>query len=68
MASITALLSFAVYLEDLSMYNSALDMYQNDLCGGFQGNVDIKTGQSAESGRDQCECLRDPVPFTYIHT
>jgi hypothetical protein len=34
MASITALLSFAVYLDDLSMYNYyALDMYQNDLCG-----------------------------------
>jgi hypothetical protein len=68
MASITALLSFAVYLDDLSMYNYALDMYQNDLCGGLQGNVDMKTGQGAESGRDQCECLRDPVPFTYLHT
>jgi len=55
MASITALLSFAVYLDDLSMYNYALDMYQNDLCGGLQGNVDVKTGQGAESGRDQCE-------------
>lgn len=55
MASISALLSFAVYLEDISMYNYALDMYQNDLCGGLQGNVDLTTGQSAESGRDQCE-------------
>lgn len=55
MASISALLSFAVYLDDVSMYNYALDMYQNDLCGGLQGNVDQKTGQSAESGRDQCK-------------
>lgn len=55
MASISALLSFAVYLEDVTMYNYALDMYQNDLCGGLRGNIDEKTGQSAESGRDQCE-------------
>jgi hypothetical protein len=55
MASITALLSFAVYLDDLSMCNYALDMYQNDLCGGLQDDVDVKTGQGAESGRDQCE-------------
>lgn len=55
MASISALLSFAVYLDDVSMYNYALDMYQNDPCGGIQGNVDAETGQGAESGRDQCK-------------
>jgi len=55
MASISALLSFAVYLDDISMYNYALDMYQNDLCGGLRGNIDQNTGQSAESGRDQCK-------------
>lgn len=55
MASISGLLSFAVYLDDVAMYNYALDMYQNDLCGGLRGNVDPSTGQSAESGRDQCK-------------
>ncbi|KAK6201772.1 hypothetical protein LQW54_009351 [Pestalotiopsis sp. IQ-011] len=53
MASISALLSFAVYLEDASLYNYALSMYQNDLCAGLYGNWDVATGQSAESGRDQ---------------
>ncbi|KAK4504977.1 hypothetical protein PRZ48_002940 [Zasmidium cellare] len=53
MVSISALLSFAVYLDDVAMYNYALDMYQNDLCGGIQGNIEPQTGQGAESGRDQ---------------
>lgn len=53
MASISALLSFAVYLEDASLYNYALSMYQNDICAGLYGNWDTTTGQSAEAGRDQ---------------
>ncbi|KAF2220425.1 chondroitin AC/alginate lyase [Elsinoe ampelina] len=53
MASISALLSFAVYLDDITMYNYALNLYQNDLCAGIHGNVDAETGQGAEAGRDQ---------------
>jgi hypothetical protein len=53
MASIKALLSFAVYLDDVSMYNYALNAYQNDLCAGLYGNYQEGTGQSAETGRDQ---------------
>ncbi|KAI1344162.1 chondroitin AC/alginate lyase [Xylariaceae sp. FL0016] len=53
MVSIKALLSFAVYLDDVSMYNYALYAYQNDLCAGLYGNFDTKTGQGAETGRDQ---------------
>ncbi|KAI0015919.1 chondroitin AC/alginate lyase [Xylariomycetidae sp. FL0641] len=53
MASIKALLSFAVYLDDIQMYNYALYAYQNDLCGGLYGNFDPSTGQGAETGRDQ---------------
>ncbi|SNX85116.1 uncharacterized protein MEPE_03825 [Melanopsichium pennsylvanicum] len=53
MASIAALLNYAVYLEDVSMYNYALDMLQNDPCAGFEANFDTRTGQNGESGRDQ---------------
>ena len=53
MASISALLNFAVYLDDITLYNYALNEYQNGLCGGLKGNWDRETGQSAESGRDQ---------------
>lgn len=53
MASVSALLSFAVYLDDVNMYNYALDLYQNDYCAGIYGNVDPTTGQGSEAGRDQ---------------
>ncbi|KFZ23694.1 hypothetical protein V502_01822 [Pseudogymnoascus sp. VKM F-4520 (FW-2644)] len=53
LASIKALLSFAVYLDDVSMYNYALNAYQNDPCGGLYGNYHPKTGQGSETGRDQ---------------
>ena len=53
MASIKALLSFAVYLDDVTMYNYALHMYKNDPCAGIRGNFQPRTGQSAETGRDQ---------------
>ncbi|GAC75879.1 hypothetical protein PANT_18c00103 [Moesziomyces antarcticus T-34] len=53
MASIHALLNYAIYLEDVSMYNYALDMLQNDPCAGLEANFDVKTGQGSESGRDQ---------------
>ncbi|KAI6087342.1 chondroitin AC/alginate lyase [Hypoxylon rubiginosum] len=53
LASIKALLSFAVYLDDIAMYNYALNAYQNDLCAGLLGNWDTESGQGAETGRDQ---------------
>ncbi|KAJ0114022.1 hypothetical protein J7T55_007856 [Diaporthe amygdali] len=53
LATIKALLSFAVYLDDISMYNYALAAYQHDPCGGLLGNYDQTTGQGAETGRDQ---------------
>lgn len=53
MASISALLSFAVYLDDVVLYNYALNEYQNNQCAGLTANWDNKTGQSSESGRDQ---------------
>ncbi|KAH6989931.1 chondroitin AC/alginate lyase [Ilyonectria destructans] len=53
MASIMALLNFAVYLDDVTLYNYALNAYLNDPCAGIYGNFDTKSGQSAESGRDQ---------------
>lgn len=53
MASIKALLNFAVYLEDVNLFNYALNAYLNDLCGGLPGNFNRQTGQSSEAGRDQ---------------
>ncbi|KAL1888438.1 hypothetical protein Sste5346_009555 [Sporothrix stenoceras] len=53
MVSIKALLSFAVYLDDVAMYNYALYAYLNEPCAGLYANIDAKTGQSAETGRDQ---------------
>ncbi|KAF7537122.1 hypothetical protein G7054_g4002 [Neopestalotiopsis clavispora] len=52
-ASIKALMSFAVYLEDVAMYNFALWSWQNDPCAGIQSTIQASTGQSSESGRDQ---------------
>ncbi|PNH57018.1 hypothetical protein VD0003_g718 [Verticillium dahliae] len=53
MASIKALLNFAVYLDDVNLFNYALNAYLNDLCAGLPGNFDRRTGQSSEAGRDQ---------------
>lgn len=52
-ASIKGLLSFAVYLDDLAMFNYALNAYKYDLCAGLEANIDTVSGQSGESGRDQ---------------
>ncbi|CAK7227639.1 hypothetical protein SEUCBS140593_006643 [Sporothrix eucalyptigena] len=53
MVSIKALLSFAVYLDDVAMYNYALYAYLNEPCAGIYANIESTTGQSAETGRDQ---------------
>ncbi|RPA97155.1 hypothetical protein L873DRAFT_1845030 [Choiromyces venosus 120613-1] len=48
-ASIMSLLAFAVYLDDVTMYNYALRYHQNDPCAGGGGDVGFGNG----SGRDQ---------------
>ncbi|KAG6364086.1 hypothetical protein INS49_005684 [Diaporthe citri] len=53
LATIKGLLSFAVYLDDVSMYYYALAAYQHDPCAGLPGNYDQTTGQGSETGRDQ---------------
>lgn len=53
MASIKALLSFAAYLDDVQLWNYAVDAYIQDNCAGLFATYDLETGQSAESGRDQ---------------
>ncbi|KAL6886752.1 chondroitin AC/alginate lyase [Trichoderma evansii] len=53
MVSIKVLLSFAVYLDDVTLYNYAVYAFQNDLCAGIYGNFQSETGQGAETGRDQ---------------
>lgn len=54
MVSIKSLLSFAVYLEDVTMYNYAMNSFINDPCASLFAMYNSKTGQSVESGRDQC--------------
>ena len=69
MASISALLSFAVYLDDIVLYNYALNEYQNGQCAGLKGNWDPDTGQSAEAGRDQGKpSTPSGLKYTYTHT
>lgn len=54
MVSIKSLLSFAVYLNDVSLYNYAMNAFVNDPCASLFAMYNSKTGQSVESGRDQC--------------
>ncbi|KAL3419810.1 hypothetical protein PVAG01_08308 [Phlyctema vagabunda] len=53
MVSIKALLSFAVYLDDVSVYNYAMNEFINNQCAGLLATYEPTTGQSVESGRDQ---------------
>lgn len=53
MISIKSMLSFAVYLDDVALYNYAMSLYINDPCAGVPATYEPKTGQSSESGRDQ---------------
>lgn len=52
-ASIKALLNFAVYLDDVQLYNYAVNELINNPCAGLFGSYHSQTGQSDESGRDQ---------------
>ncbi|KAI0156898.1 chondroitin AC/alginate lyase [Xylariaceae sp. FL1272] len=56
-ASIKALMNFAVYLEDVSMYNFAVWSWLSDPCAGIEATIDSSTGQNSESGRDQGHCM-----------
>lgn len=52
-ASIKGLMNFAVYLEDVAMYNFALWSWKNDPCASIEATIQAGSGQSSESGRDQ---------------
>ncbi|KAJ5663319.1 hypothetical protein N7507_004050 [Penicillium longicatenatum] len=53
MVSIKSLLSFAVYLDDVTLYNYVMNAFINDPCAGLFAMYNPSTGQSVESGRDQ---------------
>ncbi|KAF5541295.1 chondroitin AC alginate lyase [Fusarium mexicanum] len=56
-ASIKALMDYAVYLEDVSAYNFAIWSWKNDWCAGIDATINSKTGQNSESGRDQSHVM-----------
>ncbi|PSN67744.1 chondroitin AC/alginate lyase [Corynespora cassiicola Philippines] len=53
MASIKAMLNFAVYLDDVALYNYAINELINNPCTSVFAQYHPETGQSGESGRDQ---------------
>ncbi|KAI8941892.1 hypothetical protein NX059_000006 [Plenodomus lindquistii] len=57
MASIKAMMSFAVYLDDVVLYNYAVNEYLNNKCAGAPWTWKPETGQSTESGRDQSHVM-----------
>lgn len=57
MISIKALLSFAAYLDDVTLWNYAINAWVNDPCAGVPAMYESSTGQSVESGRDQGESI-----------
>ncbi|KAJ5802531.1 uncharacterized protein N7503_004981 [Penicillium pulvis] len=57
MVSIKSLLSFAVYLDDVTLYNYAMNAFINDPCASLFAMYKSKTGQSVESGRDQSHTM-----------
>ncbi|KAF2182439.1 chondroitin AC/alginate lyase [Zopfia rhizophila CBS 207.26] len=57
MVSIKALLSFAIYLDDVTLYNYAINEFLNNPCAGLYAMFNPQTGQSVESGRDQSHTM-----------
>ena len=55
MISAKALLSFAVYLDDVTFYNYAISQFINNPCCSVQALYEPTTGQSSEAGRGQGE-------------
>ncbi|KAJ7205253.1 chondroitin AC/alginate lyase, partial [Mycena pura] len=47
-----ALMGFAVFTENMTMYSEAISLYSNERCSGLALDIS-STGQSSESGRDQ---------------
>lgn len=66
MVSIEALLSFAVYLDDVTAYNYAINEYINNPCAGVKYLYEPTTGQCVESGRDQGTLLH-PVQYPDLY-
>ena len=52
-AATKAYMAFGIFLEDLSLYNQAVDFYYNGNDNGTIGNYIGDNGQCQESGRDQ---------------
>ncbi|KAF2032636.1 chondroitin AC/alginate lyase [Setomelanomma holmii] len=52
-ASIKALLNFAVFLDDVQLWNYAMNELVNHPCAGLFASYHPETCQSVESGRDQ---------------
>ncbi|GKZ33025.1 hypothetical protein AbraIFM66950_002742 [Aspergillus brasiliensis] len=65
MASIMGLLNFAVYLDDIALYNYALYAYKYDRCAGMPYNYLASTGQNSEAGRDQTH-VQDALQWTAL--
>lgn len=65
MASIMGLLNFAVYLDDVALYNYALYAYKHDRCAGVPYNYLASTGQNSEAGRDQSH-VQDALQWTAL--
>ncbi|GLB07790.1 hypothetical protein AtubIFM57258_003155 [Aspergillus tubingensis] len=65
MASIMGLFNFAVYLDDVALYNYALYAYKNDRCAGVPYNYLASTGQNSEAGRDQSH-VQDALQWTAL--
>ncbi|GKZ24763.1 hypothetical protein AbraIFM66951_002017 [Aspergillus brasiliensis] len=65
MASIMGLLNFAVYLDDVALYNYALYAYKYDRCAGMPYNYLASTGQNSEAGRDQTH-VQDALQWTAL--
>ncbi|RHZ54714.1 hypothetical protein CDV55_104079 [Aspergillus turcosus] len=57
MVSIKAMLSFAVYLNDVELYNYAMNAFIQDNCAGLFAQFNPETGQSGEAGRDQSHTM-----------
>lgn len=53
MVSIKAMLNFAVFLDDVALWNYAVNELVNNPCAGVYAQYNANTGQSVESGRDQ---------------
>lgn len=68
MASIKAMLNFAVFLDDVQLWNFAVHELVNHPCAGVLASYHPKTGQSVEAGRDQGMLKPLEIAFTVLIT